>query len=85
VYDTPDYYLCENSQAEKRKCKVKIGKVILQQPISAEQAKKLLSGGRTDVMTQFISKAGRPFAAFLVMDDNGKVGFEFPPREEAAA
>jgi hypothetical protein len=32
-------------------------------------------------MTDFISKAGKPFPAYLVMDDMGKVTFEFPPRE----
>jgi len=32
-------------------------------------------------LTKFISKAGRPFPAYLVMDDTGKATFEFPPRE----
>jgi DNA topoisomerase-3 len=85
VFEGPEAFVCENSQAEKRPCKFKISKAILQQPVSREQAVKLLAGGRTDVMTQFISKAGRPFAAFLVMDDSGKVTFEFPPREQAVA
>jgi hypothetical protein len=35
-------------------------------------------------MDKFISKAGRPFPAYLVMDDMGKVSFEFPPREGEA-
>jgi len=34
---------------------------------------------KTDLFTKFISKAGRPFSAYLVMDDMGKVTFEFPP------
>jgi DNA topoisomerase-3 len=75
-------YVCENSQAEKRPCKFKINKVILQQAIDREQAARLLSKSKTDLLHKFISgKTGRSFAAYLVMDDTGKVGFEFPPRE----
>jgi DNA topoisomerase-3 len=46
-----------------------------------EQAQKLLAKGKTDLLDKFISKAGKPFSAYLVLDDNGKVGFEFPPRD----
>ena len=81
VFDTEAGYICEKSQAEKRPCKFKIGKTILQQPIEPAQVSKLLASGRTDLLTQFVSKAGRPFPAYLVLDDMGKVGFEFPPRE----
>jgi DNA topoisomerase III len=81
VFDTEAAYLCEKSQAEKRPCKFKLSKMILQQPIDPAQAAKLLAENKTDLLTQFISKAGRPFPAYLVMDDMGKVTFEFPPRE----
>jgi DNA topoisomerase III len=81
VFETEAAFLCEKSQAEKRPCKFKINKVILQQPIDAAQAAKLLTAKRTDLLTKFISKAGRPFPAYLVMDELGKVTFEFPPRE----
>jgi len=33
------------------------------------------------LLDKFISKAGRPFPAYLVMDDHGKVTFDFPPRD----
>ena len=76
-------FVCEQSQAEKRPCKFKINKVILQQPIDREQAARLLAKGKTDLLREFISaKSGRPFAAYLVMDETGKVGFDFPPRED---
>ncbi|MEY2427412.1 MAG: topoisomerase, partial [Verrucomicrobiota bacterium] len=81
----PDAYVCEKSQADKRPCKFKISKVILQQPIDRAQAAKLLADSKSDLMDKFISKAGRPFPAYLVMDDMGKVTFEFPPREGEAA
>jgi DNA topoisomerase-3 len=57
--------------------------VILQQPIDREQAARLLAKGKTDLLREFISaKSGRTFAAYLVMDETGKVGFDFPPRED---
>jgi DNA topoisomerase-3 len=37
------------------------------------------------LLTQFISKSGKPFSAYLVLDEMGKVGFEFPPRESEAS
>ena len=84
VYDTAAGYLCERSQLDSRSCKFKLGREILSQPVEPEQAKKLLETGRSDLLDKFISKAGKPFPAYLVMDDSGKVTFEFPPREDAA-
>jgi DNA topoisomerase-3 len=78
--------VCERSQAGTRPCRFKSGKVILQQPVDAEQMAKLLATGRTDRLTQFVSsKTGRPFEAFLALDDTGKVCFEFDPRPGKAA
>jgi DNA topoisomerase-3 len=82
VFEGPETYVCEKSQADSRPCKFKINKTIAQQPIDRVQAAKLLTQNKTDVLKEFISKAGRPFPAYLVMDDMGKVTFEFPPREE---
>jgi DNA topoisomerase-3 len=42
---------------------------------------KLLATGKTDLLDKFISKKGRPFSAFLTIGQNGKVGFEFAPRQ----
>jgi len=85
VFETPTQYVCEKVQAEKKPCKFKSGKTILQQPIDREQMVKLLTAGKTDVMDKFVSKTGRNFAAFLVLGEDGKVTFEFPPREELEA
>jgi DNA topoisomerase-3 len=85
VFETEAAYLCEKSQAEKRPCRFKLSKAILQQPVEPAQATKLLATGKTDLLTHFISKAGRPFPAYLVMDDMGNVTFEFPPREAEAS
>ncbi len=86
VFETPKDFRCENSQAEKKACKFKAGKTILSQEVDRAQVTKLLAKGKTDLMDKFVSsKTGRPFSAYLVLDDDGKVGFEFPPRESSEA
>jgi DNA topoisomerase III len=82
VFDTEQGYLCEKSQLDAKACKFKIGKVILEQPIELPQAQKILAEHKSDLLDKFISKAGKPFPAFLVMDGKGKITFEFPPRDE---
>jgi DNA topoisomerase-3 len=82
VCDTEAGYLCEQSQRETKPCKFKIGKIILEQPIEPVQAQKILAEHKSDQLDKFISKAGKPFPAFLVMDAKGKITFEFPPRDE---
>jgi DNA topoisomerase-3 len=80
VFEGPETYLCERSQLDAKKCTFKTGKTVLQQPVDREQVKKLLATGKTDLLTQFISKAGKPFPAHLKLADKGKVEFEFPER-----
>jgi DNA topoisomerase-3 len=82
VFDTEAGYICERSQAEMKPCRFKIGKVILEQPVDAVQAQKILATQKSDLLDKFISKAGKPFPAFLVMDKKGKITFDFPEREE---
>jgi DNA topoisomerase-3 len=79
VYEHGLSYLCENSPPKR--CDFRSGKIILQQEISREQMAKLLSEGRTDLLTDFVSKKnGRKFKAYLVAQPQGKIGFEFAPR-----
>ncbi len=82
IFDTEQGYLCENSQRDAKACKFKIGKTILEQPIELAQAQKILADGKSDLLDKFISKAGKPFPAYLVMDAKGKITFDFPPRDE---
>jgi DNA topoisomerase-3 len=81
VFETDAAFLCEKSQAERRPCKFKIGKLIAQLPIDRALAVKLLANNRTELLHNFISRAGRPFSAYLVIEDPGKVVFDFPPRD----
>jgi DNA topoisomerase-3 len=84
IFETESSYICERSQADRKPCKFKLSKTILGRDISKEQAQKLLTTGRTDLLDSFISKRGRPFSAYLKLD-NGKVGFEFPEKTEPAS
>ncbi len=82
VFEWDSQYVCEKFQAEKKPCRFKAGKVILQQPLEPAQMAKLLADGKTDLLENFVSsKSGRAFSAWLTLDDDGKVTFEFPPRE----
>jgi DNA topoisomerase III len=79
VFETENSYICERCRAERKPCKFKLSKTILGRDIPKEQAQKLLKAGKTDLLDGFISKRGRPFAAYLKLED-GKVGFEFPEK-----
>jgi DNA topoisomerase III len=81
VYDHELAYVCEKSVGPDRTCDFRTGKNILQRPIEPEQVKKLLETGKTDLLHRFISKKGRPFSAFLARQPDGRIGFEFAPRE----
>ena len=85
VYSHGVAYVCEHSVGPERKCDFRTGKIILQRPIEAEQVQKLLNEGKTDLLHRFISKKGRPFSAFLTRGADGKVSFEFAPREAKVA
>ena len=51
--------------------------------ISVEEAKKILTEGKSDLIEDFTSRRGKPFPAYLILEAN-KVGFEFPPRAPPA-
>ena len=52
---------------------------IARRPISAELAGVLLGQRRSQILRGFRSRAGRPFAAALVLDEQGAVRFDFGP------
>jgi DNA topoisomerase-3 len=82
IFEGPTAYVCENTQRDAKRCTFKLDKVKNGQPIDVTQLQKLVNTGKTDLLTQFVSKAGKPFSAHLVLEGKGKIGFEFPEREE---
>ncbi|RZU00607.1 DNA topoisomerase III [Rivibacter subsaxonicus] len=87
VYEHGTSYVCEHSVGAHVTCDFKSGKIILQQPVAREQMSKLLATGKTEQLENFVSnKTRRKFKAFLAFDaKEGKVIFEFAPREPRAA
>jgi DNA topoisomerase-3 len=85
IYDAGNAYACEHGLGPEKKCAFRMGKMILQREISADDVRKICTDGKTNLLTKFISKKGRPFNAFLVLDKkSGKVGFEFEERKPKA-
>ncbi|MBS1173933.1 MAG: topB [Burkholderiaceae bacterium] len=87
VYDHGLSYYCENAVGAEKNCDFRSGQVILQQIIEPEQMTKLLTVGRTDLLTNFKSaRTGRLFKAYLVWDKKaGKTVFEFEAKTSKAA
>jgi len=77
--------VCEKSVGPQKTCDFRSGRVILQRPVERAQMQKLLATGRTDLL-QFVSaRTRRPFAAFLVRQPDGRIGFEFQKKEKGKA
>jgi DNA topoisomerase-3 len=83
VYETQTGYMSASALENDLKNGLKISKIILSKEISADHIKQMLSNGKTSLIKGFISKKKRPFDAYLIMEKNGKISFEFPPRKSA--
>ncbi len=81
VYETPAAFMSESALGGDTKKGLRISKMILGRRIDPDHIEQLLNNGKTDLINGFISKKKRPFDAYLVLDDKGKLGFEFPPRK----
>ncbi len=72
-------YACDNGECTFRG----LGKNVCKRDISVDEAKKILTEGKSDLIENFISRRGKEFPAYLILEAN-KVGFEFPPRAPPA-
>ncbi len=81
VFETPAAFMSESALTGDKDKGLRISKMILGRRIDQDHISQLLSRGKTELITGFISKKKRPFDAFLLLDDKGKLGFEFPPRK----
>jgi len=77
VFELPAAYVCEKAVGPDKTCDFRSGRVILQRAIERAQMHKLLAEGKTDLLQFVSSRTRRPFAAFLVRQPDGKIGFEF--------
>ena len=68
-------YACDNQD-----CSFKgLNKEMCKRDISIDEAKKIFTEGKSDLIDDFISRKGRPFSAYLMVEGN-RVKFDFPPR-----
>lgn len=72
------YYVCEK---EKTECGFIISETIAGNKLTKMQIKKLLEKKKTDLLSGFLSKAGKPFSAHIVLKDDFSTGFEFEKKE----
>jgi len=85
VFELPNAYVCEKAVGPDKTCDFRSGRMILQRPIERAQMEKLLATKKTDLL-QFVSaRTRRPFSAFLVVQKDGKVGFEFEAKDPTKA
>ena len=89
LYQSEKAYHVPEFVTKKEPNGIRIGKSILHHEITADQVRRLLEQGKTEVIKGFVSnRTKRKFDAHLTFDPKeGKIGFEFPPRpaKKAAA
>jgi DNA topoisomerase-3 len=68
---------------EEPGCGFVIWKRVASRTLTPEVARQLIEEGKTrEVLAGFRSRGGKPFRARLVLNDEGKVEFDFPARAE---
>jgi len=83
VFELPAAYVCERAVGPAKTCDFRSGRIILQRPIERVQMQKLLASGKTDLLAFVSARTRRPFAAYLVRQPDGKIGFEFEAKAGA--
>jgi len=67
-------------EASEKPCPFVLPRTVCKREITRDEALAYLANGRTELLTDFTSRFGRPFSATLVLQDSGRHGFEFQPR-----
>jgi DNA topoisomerase-3 len=92
VIESPTQFVCERALKDEgapkddsrpRSCGFVLPRTVCKREITREEAQVYLAGGKTELLSDFTSRFGRPFAATLVLKKNGRHGFEFQPRGRA--
>lgn len=89
VVESPLHFLCERKLKEAdleagverpKSCGFTFPRTVCKREITRDEAVVYVTNKRTDLLTDFTSRYGRPFSAMLVLRENGRHGFEFLPR-----
>ena len=73
-----DGYACDADECSFRGIRAEM----CQRLITPEEARAILTDGRSALLEGFVSRRGRPFSAYLVLNGK-KVEYDFPPRQAA--
>ncbi len=82
VFETPAAYMSGSKLDGDKDKGLQVSKIILARAITRDHIRQLLKDGKTELISNFISKKKRPFDAYLLMNKSGKITFEFPPRKK---
>jgi DNA topoisomerase-3 len=89
VVESATHFVCERKLKEAdrsegierpKSCGFVLPRTVCKREVTREEAIHYVANKRTELLTDFTSRFGRPFSATLVLRDNGRHGFEFPPR-----
>lgn len=67
-------------EAKSKPCTFVLPRTVCKREIPRDEALYYLANRRTELLTDFTSRLGRPFSATLVLQESGRHGFEFQPR-----
>ncbi|MBN1419819.1 MAG: DNA topoisomerase 3 [Planctomycetes bacterium] len=79
IRETPTHYACD-----REGCSFTLPRKILGREMEREEVQPYVESGKTALLSGFISRKGRPFAAHLVLKPNGRHGYEFAQRAGAS-
>jgi DNA topoisomerase-3 len=94
VVESPTQFICERKlkeeelgkdEARPKSCGFVLPRTVCKREIARDEAAVYLRTGKTELLSDFTSRFGRPFAATLVLKENGRHGFEFQPRTRGSA
>ena len=68
---------------EDQPCGLLLPRTVCKREITREEALQFIGPNKkTELLTDFTSRFGRPFSAMLFVKENGRHGFEFAPRQK---
>ena len=89
VVESPTQFICERAlkdedaakdESRPKSCGFVFPRTVCKREITRDEALVYVATGKTDLLTDFTSRFGRPFSATLVLKKTGRHGFEFQPR-----
>jgi hypothetical protein len=93
VVESSTHFICERKLKEAdlgegverpKSCGFMFPRTVCKREITRDEAIHYVTNKRTELLTDFTSRYGRPFSAILVLKETGRHGFEFPPRAPRA-